>query len=140
MDPFVVKILERGMSHSAARLYRVNLVRGEMYKTLAPILDKYNILICPTLAVPSVKADHNNDDPDFRINGKKVFAYVQWILTYPFNLMSQCPVASVPTGFSTSGVPTGLQIVAKTFDDLSVFRAAAAFEAARPWRDKRPML
>lgn len=140
MDPFVVKILERGMSHSAARLYRVNQVRSEMYKTLAPILDKYNILICPTLAVPAVKADHNNAASDFRINGKEVFGYVQWVLTYPFNLVGQCPVASVPSGFSTFGVPTGLQIVAKTFDDLSVFRAAAAFEAAKPWRDKRPDL
>jgi hypothetical protein len=44
-------------------------------------VDKYNILICPTTAVPSVKAEHRNDDPDFAINGKKVPAYVQWILT-----------------------------------------------------------
>jgi amidase len=58
MEPFVVYLLERGLSHSAARLYRCNLVAGDMYKTLAPILDKYNILICPTTAVPSVKAGH----------------------------------------------------------------------------------
>jgi len=140
MDPFVVKLLERGMRLSAVRLYRCNLVRGEMYKTLAPILDQYNILICPTLAVPAVKADHKNDDPDFTINGKKISAYIQWAMTYPFNLMSQCPVASIPSGFASSGVPTGLQIVAKTFDDLSVFRAAAAFEGARPWRAQRPQL
>jgi Asp-tRNA(Asn)/Glu-tRNA(Gln) amidotransferase A subunit family amidase len=140
MDPFVVKLLERGAHHSAGRVYRCNLVRGEMYTKLAPILDQYNILICPTLAVPAVKADHRNDDPDFTINGKKISAYIQWAMTYPFNLVSQCPVASVPSGFASSGVPTGLQIVARTFDDLSVFRAAAAFEAAKPWRDKRPSL
>ncbi len=140
MDPFVVKLLERGMRVSAVRFYRCIQVRGEMYKTLAPILDQYNILICPTLAVPAVKADHKNDDPDFTINGKKISAYIQWAMTYPFNLVSQCPVASIPSGFASSGVPTGLQIVAKTFDDLSVFRAAAAFEAAKPWRAQRPQL
>jgi Asp-tRNA(Asn)/Glu-tRNA(Gln) amidotransferase A subunit family amidase len=140
MEPFVVHLLERGLSHSAARLYRCNLVAGEMYKTLAPILDKYNILICPTTAVPSVKAEHRNDDPDFTINGKRVPAYVQWILTYPFNMMSQCPVASIPSGFSSLGIPTGLQIVGRTFDDLSVFRAAAAFEAARSGSKRRPSL
>ncbi len=140
MDPFVVKILERGMSLGAVRFYRCNQVRAEMYNKLAPILDQYNILICPTLAVPAVKAEHNNDDPNFTINGKKVPAHIQWAMTYPFNLVSQCPVATVPSGFSTSGVPTGLQIVAKTFDDLSVFRAAAAFEAAKPWRSLRPQL
>ena len=140
MDPFVVKLLERGMDLSAVRFYRCNQVRAEMYTKLAPILDQYNILICPTLAVPAVKADHRNDDPDFTINGKKVSAHIQWAMTYPFNLVSQCPVASIPSGFASSGVPTGLQIVARTFDDLSVFRAAAAFEAAKPWRDKRPSL
>ena len=140
MEPFVVHLLERGLSHSAARLYRCNLVAGDMYKTLAPILDKYNLLICPTTAVPSVKAEHRNDDPGFVINGEKVPAYVQWILTHPFNLMSQCPVASIPSGVSSLGIPTGLQIVGRAFDDLSVFRAAAAFEAARPWRNRRPSL
>lgn len=139
MDPFVVNLLEHGLTHSAARLYRCNLVRGQMYKTLAPILDKYNVLVCPTLAIPAVKADHDSfDDPEFRINGKRIPAYVGWVQTHGFNLMSWCPVGSVPSGYAESGVPVGLQIVAKTFDDISVFRAAAAFEAAKPWRDKRP--
>lgn len=138
MDPFVASILEQGRGHNAARMYNVNAVRGEMYKTLAPVLSKYDILITPTLCVPAVKADHDDADPDFTINGKKVPAYLGWIQTYPFNLMSQCPVASVPSGLSQSGVPTGLQIIAKTYDDMSVFRAASAFEAARPWRGNRP--
>ena len=50
MDPVVVKILERGQTHSAARFYRCNMVRGEMYKTLGPILEDHNVLVCPTLA------------------------------------------------------------------------------------------
>jgi Asp-tRNA(Asn)/Glu-tRNA(Gln) amidotransferase A subunit family amidase len=45
---------------------------------------------------------------------------------------------SVPTGHAANGVPTGMQIVARPFDDHRVFRAAAAFEAAAPWRGKRP--
>ena len=48
---------------------------------------------------------------------------------------------SVPTGFSSYGVPTGLQIVGRPYDDHGVFRASAAFEAAtQPWRDKRPAI
>ena len=140
MDPFCVSILERGLQHSAARFYRSNLVRGEMYKALAPLLDKYNVMILPTLAVPSVAADHSNADKNFTINGKPAYAYLGWQMTYPFNLVPQIPAISVPGGFASSGVPTGLQIVAKTYDDLSVFRAAAAFEQAKPWRGVRPDL
>jgi len=138
MDPFVASILEAGSRHDATRMYNVNAVRGEMYKTLAPVLSKFDILITPTLCVPAVKADHSEADLDFSINGKKVPAYLGWLQTYPFNLMSQCPVASVPSGVSNSSVPTGLQIIAKTYDDMSVFRAASAFEAVRPWRGNRP--
>jgi amidase len=140
MDDFVVTLLERGMSHGARRLHRSNSVCGEMYRKLAPILDCYDILVCPTLSVPSVRIDHNESDPDFRVDGQKVPAFAGWIMTNPFSLMAQCPVASVPSGFASSGVPTGMQIVAKTFDDLSVFQAAAAFERARPWATARPDL
>jgi aspartyl-tRNA(Asn)/glutamyl-tRNA(Gln) amidotransferase subunit A len=140
MDPFARGLLHRGMNHLAVREMQTAHVRTEMYQALGPILEEYDVLLCPTLAVPSVPAEHRNDDPDFRINGKRVDAYVQWLMTYPFNLVSQCPVATVPTGFATSGVPTGMQIVGRSFDDLRVFRAAAAFEGARPWSGTAPTL
>ena len=76
---------------------------------------------------------------DFTVNGQVVNAYVGWIMTHGFNLVSQCPVMSVPTGFAkSSGVPTGMQIVARPYDEMRVFRAASAFENARRWRRKRP--
>ena len=141
MDPFLVDVIERGMRLDAARAYRVNLVRGEMYRQLSPILDKYHVLICPTLAVPSVPIEHNNMDYDLRIGGTPVQPHLGWLLTYPFNLVGECPVMSVPSGFCRkTGVPTGIQIVGRSFDDLRVFRAAAAYEKASPWRGRWPAL
>ena len=66
--------------------------------------------------------------------------HLGWLLTYPFNMTNRCPVASVPTGFARNGVPTGLQIVGRTYDDTRVFRAAAAFEAETNWSRHRPPL
>jgi aspartyl-tRNA(Asn)/glutamyl-tRNA(Gln) amidotransferase subunit A len=48
-------------------------------------------------------------------------------------MLSRCPAITVPSGFGRTGVPTGLQIVGRTYDDVRVFRAAAAFEKAAPW-------
>jgi amidase len=45
-------------------------------------------------------------------------------------MLSNCPVMSVPSGKALNGVPTGLQIVGRTFDDAGVFTVAAAYEAA----------
>jgi len=54
-------------------------------------------------------------------------------MTYPFNMLSRCPVISVPSGFASNGVPTGIQIVARTYDVARVFKAAGAFEKAASW-------
>ncbi len=147
MDAFVREILERGERHSAGRYYRCQAVRGEMYKTLGPILERYNVLLCPTTAAPGIPADHDVEDTNFRINDKPLTVsnrpgdiYVQWQLCYPFNLIPECPAATVPSGFAASGVPTGLQIVGQSYDDLSVFRAAKAYEEVYQWGRFRPSL
>jgi Asp-tRNA(Asn)/Glu-tRNA(Gln) amidotransferase A subunit family amidase len=140
MTEGLVRMIESGAAVSADHFYRINLVRGEMYKTLGPILENYQVLICPTLALPAVKHDHDPTDPNFAIDGTKVPASIGWYMTMPFNLVGQCPVIAVPTGFAASGIPTGMQIVGKTFDDLSVFRAAAAYERSQPWQGRRPVI
>jgi aspartyl-tRNA(Asn)/glutamyl-tRNA(Gln) amidotransferase subunit A len=48
------------------------------------------------------------------------------------------PAATVPCGFTNAGLPIGLQIVGRRFADTTVLRAAAAFEAVRPWAQHRP--
>ncbi|PYX61496.1 MAG: hypothetical protein DMG73_03375 [Acidobacteria bacterium] len=58
-------------------------------------------------------------------------------LTYPFNLTG-LPAATVPCGFTSEGLPVGLQIVGPRFSDASVLRASAAFEQAKPWAGRRP--
>ena len=138
MTDGLVRMIESGAALSADRFYRINAVRGEMYKTLGPILENHDVLICPTTALPSVKHDYDPTNPNFTIDGERVPASIGWYMTMPFNLVSQCPVIAVPTGFAASGIPTGMQIVGKTFDDLSVFRAASAYEKAYNWRGKRP--
>jgi Asp-tRNA(Asn)/Glu-tRNA(Gln) amidotransferase A subunit family amidase len=58
-------------------------------------------------------------------------------------MLSRCPVLAVPSGTAENGVPTGVQLVGRTYDDETVFRAGAALETARPrFRDaaNRPAL
>ena len=57
------------------------------------------------------------------------------MLTPVFNVMSRCPVLNVPSGFADNGVPTGVQIAGRTYDDETVFRVGAALERERPWLD-----
>jgi amidase len=138
LDPDVVAYIRKGMATDAVTLYRTNQVVARMYSALAAIFATHDALICPTLALPSVR--HEEDYKDFRIDGQRIpLSRGGWSMTSPFNLIGQCPVMSVPTGFSSIGVPTGMQIVGPTFSEATVFKIASAFEAARPWSDRRPL-
>lgn len=140
---YTKEFVRRTATVRAGDLFRTIQFETEMYATLGPLLQKYRLLLCPTLAVPAVLAEHDMTNRDFRIDGKPADPYLDWCMTPPFNMLSRCPVLSVPSGLASNGVPTGLQIVGRTYDDVSVFRAAAAFERIRPWLDKperRPRL
>lgn len=104
----------------------------EMQAFFGPLMEKYDLFICPTNAVPAVKAEHNPTNPEFYVNGKKVDPENGWIMTWPFNMLHFAPVMSVPSGRASNGVPTGIQLVGRTFDDLSVFSFARAYELAAP--------
>jgi aspartyl-tRNA(Asn)/glutamyl-tRNA(Gln) amidotransferase subunit A len=98
--------------------------------------DTHDLLLTPTIATPPFKVGLDNP-PD--IAGRPVEAY-DWIpFTYPFNLTGN-PAASVPCGFTKDGLPIGLQIVGRRFDDVTVLRAAAGFEKLAPWADRKPAI
>ena len=77
------------------------------------------------------------------MNGQPREDWLDVLMTLPFNIASRCPVLSIPSGRSRDGVPTGLSVVGKTYDDVTVFRIAAAHEERFPWLDtpdRRPPL
>jgi amidase len=130
MTSYARTFAEFGRTTTAESFLDAMRVAGEMYETLAPVLERYHVLICPTTAVAAVAADHDPAAGELQVNGVRVDPTLGWVMTYPFNMMSRCPVISVPSGQARSGVPTGIQIVGRTYDDVRVFRAAASYESA----------
>ncbi len=116
---------------------------GRMYYGLSAVLEAHDILICPTNALAAVPADYDSTRDQTLINGKVVNSDLGWVMTTPFNMLSRCPVLSVPSGFASNGVPTGLQIVGRTYSDADVFQAGLAYETALGgWftKGKRPQM
>ena len=92
----------------------------------------YDLLMIPTTAVPAFPIGQKS-----RGLGR---GFVDWgfiPFTCIFNLTGN-PAANVPCGFSSDGLPIGLQIVGKLEDEVTVLRASAAFEEAKPWAHKHP--
>lgn len=119
-------------------------LEASIHSRLAPVLKRYDALICPTAGYPALVAGEDYVERGLVVAGEEVDPMFDATLTLPFNILSQCPVLAVPSGWAANGVPTGIQIVGRTYDDQTVFRVGAALERVRPWgyRDaaRRPPL
>ena len=107
---------------------------------LGELLDRYEVLICPSIAATGFVAGDDYVGRGYDIGGVEHTDVDDAFITYAFNICNRSPVLAVPSGFASNGVPTGIQVVGKTYDDVSVFRAGAAYERVRPWSDRRPAI
>ena len=97
------------------------------------VFETVDLLVLPTTPVPPPVIDELLADmPNLRAR-----EFVLLRNTRPWNGLG-LPAISVPCGFTKDGLPIGLQIVGRRFQDQVVMRACAAFERARPWRQHRP--
>lgn len=92
----------------------------DFFLPLGEIFEKYDALVCPTLANTGFAADDPCTDTS---------AMLDAMMTMPFNIVGRVPVLSVPSGRAPNGLPTGVQIVGRPYDDATVFRIGAAAEA-----------
>ncbi len=135
MTSYARAFAEAARNHPS-RAYLASLQgAADMYASFGPMMRNFDIFVCPTLAVPAVPADWDETRNLLEVNGKSVDPWL-WLMTYPFNAMSRCPVLAVPSGHAGNGVPTGIQIVGKTYDDVGVIKAGLAYESAVPLYDR----
>jgi aspartyl-tRNA(Asn)/glutamyl-tRNA(Gln) amidotransferase subunit A len=129
MDPGFVQAVEMMAGRTLFDSAKARLVRLELAATMGRFFGQYDLLLTPTMA-----------DTAFGLDRTEVpyGPSLAWSpFTYPFNLTGE-PAITVPCGWSGAGLPVGLQIVGPRFAEGRVLRAAAAFEEAQPWADRRP--
>lgn len=134
LDPTVAHTLDGALRQEMGDYYTKVFERYDLRNTMCNFFEDYDLLVTPTLPVTAF--DVGNDYPPGRGSPDDIIGWLTY--TYPFNLTG-LPAASVPCGF-VDGLPVGLQIVGRHLGEVDIFRAAAAFEAARPWADKKPPL
>ncbi|MBI2528062.1 MAG: amidase [Candidatus Rokubacteria bacterium] len=134
LDRTLVAFLRFGQTVTAAQYLEAARRRRELWGEVQRFLARFDLLITPTMPVPAFPAA---GPPPAAINGRAI-SPLGWVpFTFPFNLTGQ-PAATVPAGFTASGLPVGLQIVGRRHADRTVLAASAAFEAAAPWSGSRP--
>jgi aspartyl-tRNA(Asn)/glutamyl-tRNA(Gln) amidotransferase subunit A len=125
-DPDFAAEARLGAGFSALEVQQLNLRRGALGSHLRQFMQRFDLLVTPTVAVPAFEArpaGHAEMTPA---------AFLGWTpFSYPFNLTQQ-PACTVPCGLTAAGLPIGLQFVGPMFADALVLRAARAYETLRP--------
>jgi Asp-tRNA(Asn)/Glu-tRNA(Gln) amidotransferase A subunit family amidase len=111
-------------------------IEARLYVPVGELLESYDALICPTVNTRGLAAGEGYVGRGIEVGGEQMPNYFDSIPTPVFNILSRCPVLAVPSGFADNGVPTGIQIVGRTYDDVTTFRIGAALELLRPWLDR----
>ena len=112
---------------SASDYVRAQRLRNVMKKECAEVFQRVDLLVTPTMAQPAAPLE--TFDPRSMIRGPS--------FTAPFNLTG-LPAISVPAGLTAAGLPVGMQIVGRPFDEPGVLQAAYTYQQHARWFERRP--
>jgi aspartyl-tRNA(Asn)/glutamyl-tRNA(Gln) amidotransferase subunit A len=133
MDQGLIEIANEGAEYSVLKYLEAVGRRSELAIHMGRFHAEYDLLLTPAVPIPAFEA--GREVPA----GSPHRRWTSWTpFTYPFNLTQQ-PAASVPCGFTSAGLPVGLQIVGAKHEDALVLRAAHAYRAANTLTDQRPL-
>jgi len=136
LDPDLVKMIEGGLGYSGVDVMKAIDQRKEIYNAINQIFKDYSVLVTPTAAVPAFELGIMFPP---KINERSVSPTAWQAFTFPLNMTGH-PAASIPCGWTKEGLPIGMQIIGKRFDELKVLQVSKAFQEIAPWQDKKPKL
>jgi amidase len=136
LKPEVIWNIEKGMQMSLGQAAAAHRAHVAMYQRMCDFFEDFDLLITPTvMAAPrNVEIRYLEE-----VNGTRFDNYVDWLMhTYVITLTT-CPAISVPCGFTESGLPVGLQLIAPPRGEAALLSAAAAFEQTTGIAARVPM-
>ncbi|MBG1231048.1 amidase [Aestuariivirga litoralis] len=133
LEPALREVFEQAKKISVDEVIEATRLRGALGSQMRQFMQDYDALLTPTLPITAFAAGQMQ--PGDTMNEGK---WVNWTpFTYPFNLTQQ-PAASVPCGIAANGLPVGLQIVGRMFEDHKVLQISAAVEELLKSDELRP--
>ena len=129
--------IEEGLRLTGMDLAAAETAHSQLWRRFQAFLEKYEYFVLPTTQLPPF--DINIPYPT-EIAGVKFDSYIDWMKSCWYISATGNPAASVPGGFTTEGLPVGVQIVGRDKEDFSVLQLAHAFEQSTGVGKKRPAI
>jgi amidase len=136
LKPEVVWNIEQGLACSALDLARAEAERAALRQAMLSFLDVHGVLITPTAPVAPFPVTQRYVE---EIDGQKLDTYLDWMALGFAVSVCGCPAISIPCGRTETGLPLGLQLVGKPYDEVGLLRTAAWCEAVLGQSLSRPI-
>ncbi|MEP7117750.1 MAG: amidase family protein [Acidobacteriota bacterium] len=120
---------DAGLALDGRMLGAAHQARGRLWHRMRDLFTRVDCLLTPTVAVAPFPVTQNYPD---EVAGKKMRTYVDWFAPTFLLSLTGLPVASVPCGLDTRGLPVGLQVVGRPNDEESVLALAAEIHRRHP--------
>ncbi|HEU0293546.1 MAG TPA: amidase family protein, partial [Anaerolineales bacterium] len=133
----VIWNIEQGLLLSGPYLARMEMKRTQLFHRLREFMQSYEFLILPVSQV--LPFDVNQPYPT-EISGEKMPTYIDWMKSCYYISTLGHPALSVPGGFTSSGLPVGVQIVGRHHDDWGVLQLGYAFEQVTQCWKRHPQI
>lgn len=125
LKPELVWNIEKGLTLTSTELIRAEQQRARMCRNAATFFSHYDLLLCPATIVPPYPVTQRFVTS---CNGVEFSNYIEWLaIAYAISVIA-CPAMALPCGFTASGLPVGLQIVAAAGNDARVFAGGRLLE------------
>ena len=117
----------------ASAYYKAQKLRSLLGQQIREAFEKYDVLVLPTMGKPAQKID--SDAPT--VVSEDSALQLEYLFTFMFNLANSTAI-SVPCGFTSQGLPIGLQIGRRPGAEETILKVAHAYEQVTPWHTMRP--
>jgi aspartyl-tRNA(Asn)/glutamyl-tRNA(Gln) amidotransferase subunit A len=138
IEPAFAEGIRAGGEYTGQQLLAATVKRTQFFRAVQTWFDRCDIVATPTMSRPPMAASHPIANP-ITVNGKEAgdmrVAWVPYLNV--FNLTGH-PALSVPAGFTSAGLPVGLQLVGRWHEEAQLLRVAAEVERLRPWAGRLP--
>ena len=125
--PEIIGNIERGLNIMPSQIFEAERVRIELFKKILAFFETHDFLICPAASIAPFSVDQRYVT---EIDGKPCETYIDWFsITFALT-MTGCPTISVPCGFTSEGLPVGIQIMGKPRGEAALLLVAKQFEQA----------
>ena len=124
--PEIIENTEFGLRLKPEQIVEAEMAQGEVIRRVARFFERYDLLLCPAVTCPPFDVDMRYPT---EVEGVSFEGYMGFLVLSAVVTLTACPVVAMPCGFTTAGLPVGLQVIGRGHSEEALISVASYLES-----------